>query len=87
MARQPDLPPDLTPVLTIDTQGLTCPMPILKTKKALSGLARGAVLEVLADDPAASEDLTSFCRMTGHTLLEQSAEGRTLRFMIQRTGA
>ena len=77
MAREPDL--------TIDTQGLTCPMPILKTKKALSGLAPGAVLEVLADDPAATEDLGSFCRMTGNTLLDHSADGQTLRFIIQRT--
>jgi tRNA 2-thiouridine synthesizing protein A len=76
MARVPDL--------TIDIQGLTCPMPILKTKKALSGLPPGAVLEVLADDPAAPEDLGSFCRMTGHTLLDQTAEGRKLRFFIQR---
>ncbi len=72
------------PDMTIDTQGLTCPMPILKTKKALSGLPPGAILEVLASDPGAAEDLDTFCRMTGHTLLEQTADGETLRFVIQR---
>jgi tRNA 2-thiouridine synthesizing protein A len=71
--------------MTIDTQGLTCPMPILKTKKALSGLPPGAILEVLANDPAAAEDLDSFCRMTGHTLLEQTTDGDTLRFVIKRS--
>ena len=72
--------------LTIDTQGLTCPLPILRTKKALSGLPPGGILEVLATDPGAAEDFDSYCRMTGNTLLEQTADGDLLRFVIQRSG-
>ena len=69
----------------LDTQGLNCPLPILKAKKAMSGLAPGATLEILATDPGAAEDFEAFCRITGHTLLEQSDVAGVYRFVIQHT--
>lgn len=57
----------------IDLTGLKCPMPILRTKKALAGMAAGAVLKVHTTDSAAIEDLALFCQQTGHQLLGQSA--------------
>lgn len=73
--------------LTLDTSGLRCPLPILKAKKALSGLRAGETLEVIATDPGAAEDFESFCRVTGHVLLGSSAEpGGSFRFLIRRTG-
>ena len=56
----------------IDVCGLKCPMPILRTKKALAEMDSGEVLEVLVTDPAAREDFTAFARQTGHTLLHVS---------------
>ena len=59
------------PDKTLDTKGLACPLPILKTKKALSELPKGAKLEVLATDPGSVPDFTAFCESTGNVLLEQ----------------
>lgn len=68
----------------LDTSGLSCPIPILKAKKALSGMAPGSVLEVLATDPAAPKDFQAFCRATGNELLDSSEAGGTYRFVIRR---
>lgn len=70
--------------LLLDTCGLNCPLPILKTKKALREIAVGATLEVLATDPAADTDFRAFCVNTGHALLEASAHDGVYRFVIQR---
>ncbi len=56
----------------IDLSGLNCPLPILRTKKILTDLESGKVLEVIATDPAAPKDFEAFCRQTGHRLLNSS---------------
>ena len=71
------------PDKTLDTKGLACPLPILKTKKALSELPQGAKLEVLATDPGSVPDFTAFCESTGNVLLEQSQQGGVFRFVIE----
>ena len=53
----------------LDACGLRCPMPILRTKKALAEMASGEVLEVLVTDPAARDDFAAFARQTGHAFL------------------
>lgn len=53
----------------LDVCGLKCPMPILRTKKALAEMASGEVLEIHVTDPAAREDFSAFARQTGHVLL------------------
>lgn len=68
----------------LDTSGLSCPIPILKAKKALSAMAPGAVLEILATDPAAPKDFLAFCKATGHELLESNENAGTWRFLIRR---
>lgn len=73
------------PDRVLDTKGLTCPLPILKAKKAMGELAPGATLEVLATDPGSVEDFKAFCRATGHGLLEHSAEAGVFRFLIRRS--
>ena len=69
---------------TIDCIGLYCPTPILNTRQAMDRLAPGQVLEVLADDPAAEEDLKAWAKRAGQKLLhiEKTAEG--MRFLIQK---
>lgn len=71
--------------LSLDTQGLNCPLPILKTKKALREVAPGATLEVLATDPAADADFRAFCEASGHELLAAEVENGVYRFLIKRT--
>jgi tRNA 2-thiouridine synthesizing protein A len=60
--------------LELDARDLLCPMPVLKARKALQGLAPGRVLAVRATDPAARKDFPAFCAATGHTLLEARDE-------------
>lgn len=69
---------------TLDTQGLTCPLPILKAKKAIGQVPAGGTLEVLATDPGSKPDFEAFCDSYGHKMLESSEAGGVYRFLIQR---
>lgn len=61
----------------LDLKGLKCPLPILRTKKALAGLVSGDILTVWVNDASAPDDFAAFCRHTGHILLslEQHDDG------------
>lgn len=62
---------------TLDCSGLSCPMPILKTKKAIDSLQSGQVLKMIATDPGSVSDIEAFSRKTGHVLLEcEQAAGK-----------
>ncbi len=69
---------------TLDCIGLYCPMPILKTRQEIDKLAIGEVLEVLADDPAAEEDLKAWAKRTGQKILEIEKTDEGMRFLIQK---
>ena len=70
---------------TLDTKGLACPLPILKTKKAISELPKGATLEVFATDPGSVADFQAFAESTGNALLEHSESGGVYRFLLQHS--
>lgn len=70
--------------LQLDTRGLNCPLPILKTKKALREVPLDGLLEVLATDPAAEADFRTFCRNSGHDLEAFEARDGEFRFLIRR---
>ncbi|MCH9807597.1 MAG: sulfurtransferase TusA family protein [Alphaproteobacteria bacterium] len=70
---------------TLDVKGLTCPLPVLKAKKAMKDVARGGTLEILATDPGTVEDFDVFCRTTGNTLVESGETGGVYRFVIKNT--
>jgi len=55
----------------VDARGLTCPLPILRAKKALSDMQSGEILKVLATDPGSLRDFQAFARQTGNELVEQ----------------
>ncbi|MHA1208054.1 MAG: sulfurtransferase TusA family protein [Candidatus Freyarchaeota archaeon] len=74
----------ITPDRTLDVIGLYCPEPIFRTKEEIENLGIGQVLEILADDPAAEEDITRWAKRTGHQLLKFEKDGRTLRFLIKK---
>ena len=71
---------------TLDVKSLTCPIPVLKAKKAMKEVPRGGTLEVLATDPGSVEDFRVFCKATGATLLEQDVDGCVFRFLIKNNG-
>lgn len=71
---------------TEELHGLRCPMPILRTKKALAQMQAREILKVTTTDPAAVDDLAVFCKQTGHVLLAQSTsdDGVSVRHWIAR---
>ena len=69
---------------TLDCIGLYCPMPVLKTKQEMDKLAIGEILEVLADDPAAEEDIKAWAKRTGQKILEIEKTDEGMRFLIQK---
>ena len=68
----------------VDARGLNCPLPILRTKKALNDMASGQVLRVLATDPGAVRDFEAFARQTGNPLLEQGQQADVYFFLLRR---
>lgn len=71
--------------LEVDASGLNCPLPILRTKKALATLQSGQVLKVISTDPGSVRDFAMFAKQTGNELLEQSdASGSFVFFMKRR---
>lgn len=71
---------------TLDATGLLCPLPVLKARKRLKSLPAGAVLRMLADDPAALIDVPHFCSEAGHTLLSQSDDDLHQVYLIRKDG-
>ncbi|HXZ97486.1 MAG TPA: sulfurtransferase TusA family protein [Burkholderiales bacterium] len=69
----------------IDTRGLNCPLPILRTKKTLAEMTSGQILKVVATDPGSVKDFEAFSRQTGNELLSQSQDsGEFIFFMKKR---
>jgi len=75
---------DGTPADTLDAIGLLCPEPLFQARTAIDALEPGEVLEVLADDPAAEEDLARFAKRAGHEIVAVEDEGDYKRFLIRR---
>lgn len=69
---------------TLDCLGLYCPEPVFRVRMELDKMKVGEILEVLADDPAAEEDIKSLCKRLEQQLLNLSKEGNTLRFLIKK---
>ena len=67
-----------------DASGLSCPMPIVKTKKALSGMTAGQVLRVIATDPGSVCDMAAFAEETGNPLLSSGEEGSRYVFFLRK---
>jgi tRNA 2-thiouridine synthesizing protein A len=72
--------------MTLDAKGLTCPLPVLKAKKALAEVPAGGTLEVLATDPASVEDFKALAKSTGNALLEQSETNGVYRHVLKKAG-
>lgn len=68
----------------LDARGLNCPLPILRTKKALTDMSSGQVLKIMATDPGAVKDFQAFCKQTGNALLAQDTNSDEFVFFMQK---
>ena len=68
----------------LDARGLNCPLPILRTKKALTDMAPGQVLKVLATDPGSVKDFAAFSRQTGNPLLASETADAEFTFFMKK---
>ncbi len=70
---------------TLDFKGLKCPLPVLRTQKALRNFRIGAEVTVLATDPASTIDMAHFCATSGNELMSSTRDGDTFVFRIKKT--
>lgn len=72
------------PKKTLDCVGLYCPEPLFQTREAIDKIVVGETLEILADDPAAEEDLKRFAKRTGHKVIKFEKNRDIIRFLIKK---
>lgn len=75
---------DIEADIELDAAGLNCPLPILKTKKALASMQPGQTIHVIATDPGSLPDFRSFARQTGHHLHLSEARGDRFHFVLEK---
>ncbi len=68
----------------LDARGLNCPLPILRTKKALTDMTSGQVLKILATDPGSVKDFQAFSKQTGNPLLNSDKTADEFVFFMQK---
>jgi tRNA 2-thiouridine synthesizing protein A len=67
----------------LDTSGLLCPLPVIRTQDAIKKLDSGDILTITATDPGSMHDIPAWCRVHGHELLRADEEDRTYSFAIR----
>ncbi len=68
----------------LDARNESCPMPVMKTKKALKKMSSGEVLHLIATDPASVDDIKSLTNGTGDEIIEKSESGGEYHFYIRK---
>jgi len=68
----------------LDAKGLSCPLPILKTKKAVETLSKGQVLKVETTDPGSKNDMASWAKRTGNEILKVEEAAGSFAFFIKK---
>jgi tRNA 2-thiouridine synthesizing protein A len=81
------MPVDIKVDQTLDAKGLSCPLPILKTKKAVEALAKDQVLKVVTTDPGSKNDMASWAKRTGNEVLKMEEGSGSFTFYIKKTAA
>ena len=69
---------------TLDARGLFCPSPVMQTNVELSKMQVGEILTVLADDPAAEDDISSWATRLGHEIVKMEKNGNDIHFEIRK---
>ncbi|HQY69870.1 MAG: sulfurtransferase TusA family protein [Gammaproteobacteria bacterium] len=70
----------------VDARGMSCPLPLLKAKKALNGMGPGERVRVLSTDPGSVRDFRVFCEQSGNELLEFSCEDDIYTYVLRKRG-
>ncbi len=68
----------------VDARGLNCPLPILRTKKALNGMTSGQTIRVLTTEPGSVRDFRAICRQNGNELVGEGERGGAFWFVLRR---
>lgn len=68
----------------LDARGLNCPLPILRTKKALAEMTSAQVLKVIATDPGSVKDMQAFAKQTGNDLVSSAETGGEYTFFMKK---
>lgn len=69
---------------TLDARNLNCPLPILRTKKALNSMEAGELLSIQATDPGSVKDLSAFCQQTGNELVSTESVEGSFSFVVRK---
>lgn len=75
---------DITVDVELDCRGLNCPLPVLKTKKAMDDMSSGQVLKMVSTDPGSQNDITAWAKRTGNELMDASHEGSDFVYYIKK---
>jgi len=70
---------------SLDARGLNCPLPILRTKKALNSMGSGETLAILSTDPGSVKDMQAFCKQTGNELVATNSNQGEFEFFIRKS--
>lgn len=73
------------PVQTLDVTGQACPLPVVKTAKAMKAMKSGDLLEVLATDPGVDPDMRAWTKQTGNELVSIEQTGSTYRVLLRKS--
>ncbi|HET9123289.1 MAG TPA: sulfurtransferase TusA family protein [Solirubrobacteraceae bacterium] len=76
---------EVTPTQTLDVTGKACPIPVVKTAKAMKGMSAGDVLELLATDPGVDPDMHAWTKQTGNELLSIERDGDVFRVLLRKS--
>ncbi|MDH4316944.1 MAG: sulfurtransferase TusA family protein [Desulfobulbaceae bacterium] len=77
-------PENLEVAKTLDAKGLSCPMPLLRTKKEIDKIGSGEILEILGTDPGSRNDLPGWCERAGHEYVGEKEDSGFFRFYIKK---
>jgi tRNA 2-thiouridine synthesizing protein A len=75
---------NIEPDIVLDTKGMNCPMPVLKTKKTIDTLQAGQILKVMSTDPGSKSDISILINRLGHELLQINEESGVIEFYIRK---
>lgn len=74
----------MTPAQTVDVKGKACPIPVVKTAKAMKEMSPGEVLEVLATDPGVEPDMHAWAKQTGNELISIDQDAGVFRVLLRK---
>lgn len=75
---------DIKADVVLDTKGMNCPMPVIKTKKAIDALQSGQILEVISTDQGSKSDIPALLKRLGHELIQTKEDGGVIEFYIKK---